>query len=162
MRILLDIFYYLRFLVLYSKRHYDTTGIHPTFTRWIPWYEEEKYCKSCVVPVTGGYDLKYNGKEIALYSNESVKHGIISADIKMPKSKGLWGAFWLFAENGMPEYDFEWCGQDEGVNVTAHWGYTYEKGKKKNTLYNHRKNKRFNPHEYNNYSIEFTPYWVKF
>lgn len=144
--------------------------------RWNQPWDQERYKKECIVKTNDGvqvWSLKDPSTEDnwgCLYSNFSLKYGKVTAMIKLPAEKGIWSAFWLFGENGMPEYDvFEHCGGKKYVNVTHHWGYKYEKNFKHSSLHNKRGRfpsrlwwNKFNPMEWNKYSVEFTPYEVKY
>ncbi len=136
----------------------------PSFRKSIPWYLASRYSDANI-----RYDLHGELKVIApkdgktegvIMSNFTFKYGTVRAIIKTTDVSGVWSAFWLFDKNGMPEHDFEWCGQQKhSVHVTQHWGYDYDNNDKKSTLHNTRTNYRFNPtSEYNTYEIEKSPY----
>ncbi len=133
--------------------------------KFLPWFPKEWYSDDNVRDVDGHIEVivPADGKTVGLMMSKfSFKYGTIRALIKAPDLKGVWSAFWLFDTNGMPEHDFEFCGQEtHTVNVTHHWGYSYDNNNKKSTLHNPRTNKNFNPTtEYNWYEIEKTPYKV--
>ncbi len=133
--------------------------------KFLPWFPKEWYSDDNVRDIDGRIEVivPADGETVGLMMSKfSFKYGTIRALIKAPDLKGVWSAFWLFDTNGLPEHDFEFCGQETNtVNVTHHWGYAYENNDKKSTLHNSRTNKNFHPTtEYNWYEIEKTPYKV--
>jgi len=129
------------------------------------WFPKEWYSDDNIIENDDNIEViaPTHGENSGLIiSKFTFKYGTIRALLKAPDIKGVWSAFWLFDTNGMPEHDFEFCGQEtHTVNVTHHWGYEYVGNDKKSTLHNARTNKHFNPTtEYNWYEIEKTPYKV--
>ena len=145
----------------------DYTSTDPMFRKSIKWFPSTNYSDKNVTVLDGTINIHCPSDgmtEGAMVSNFTFKYGTVRALIKAPNVKGVWSAFWLFDENGMPEHDFEFCGQEKHtVNVTHHWGITYDDNNKKSTLHNARRNKNFNPTtEYNMYEIEKLPYKVTY
>lgn len=128
--------------------------------RWnMPW-EQDTFSKGNIEHTKDGLRIwARNGKQGCLFSNFSFKYGIVTAKIRLPNEEGAWSAFWLFGEDGLPEYDIiEHCGGEDYVNVTQHWGYAYEPFLKKQTTKNKRRG--IVPTEWNIYQVEVTPYKI--
>lgn len=125
----------------------------------LPW-DQQLYDKGNIIETKEGLQIwRRNGKDGMLYSNFTFKYGVVKGTFKLPQTPGLWSAFWLYGENGMPEHDiFEHCGGDDMVSVTYHHGYDDEHKKQS------RMNKRakIKPGEWNDFMIDITPYWSKF
>ena len=100
------------------------------------------------------------GNDGILYSNWTIKYGTIQVLAKLSDIQGAFSAIWLYGKDGLPEFDFEHCGQwNNQVTATGHWGYDYDYYGKKSTLHNERKNRKFYPtDEYHLYEIELSPY----
>lgn len=128
--------------------------------RWnLPWDQQTFSEDNIEYTDTGVKIWARNGKQGCLYSNFYFKYGVITAKIRLPREEGAWSAFWIFGESGMPEYDvFEHCGGESHVNVTHHWGYTYDEGGKYKKSTRHNKRKNINPYDWNLYQVEVTPY----
>lgn len=140
-------------------------GIDPPFRSGLPWFSDQSSPDN-VIQDTNGIKLicrKEAGdkKEGVIYSNFTIKYGTVQVLARFPDVEGAWSAIWLFA--GLPEYDFEHCGQwDEMVTATAHWGFDYSGlYGKKSTLHNERQNKTFRPaKDYYLYEIYVSPYKI--
>ena len=146
-------------------------GTDPEFKPGLPWDDKGEYSPDNVIQTADGIQVIARKEEGigtygALWSNFTIKYGIIRAKIKLPFVKGSWTAFWTF--NGLPESDiFEHCGDwHNRVTSTHHWGYDYNNNEppepnygKKSTTNNERVNRKFRPAQrYYIYEIEITPY----
>ena len=95
------------------------------------------------------------------HSKKGYKYGLFNYYAMFPKTEGIWSGLWTFGVNGLPEVDFEHCGQwRRKVAATFHWGYVYKPNCKKQTKNNTITGaKYFKPRtKYYMYSIETTPY----
>ena len=99
----------------------------------------------------------------AVYSKSGYKYAMFNYLAMFPSTKGVWSGLWTFGINGLPEVDFEHCGQwRRKVTATYHWGYRYALKCKKQTAYNMIFGGAFfkpcvRPYMY---TIELTPYQV--
>lgn len=142
-------------------------GKDPDFRDSLPW-DANISSPDNIIKTNEGITLvqpkEKDAKSAYLVSNFTIKYGTIRAMIKCPTAKGVWSAFWLFGNNGMPECDImEHCGGWKNeVAVTHHWGVDYgEQYGKKSTLHNTRYNKGFTPRDgYYLYEVELSPYRV--
>ena len=99
----------------------------------------------------------------AIHSQRGYKYALFNYLAMLPRTRGVWSGLWTFGVNGLPEVDFEHCGEwRRKVAATFHWGYKYEPNCKKQTRNNIIQGaKYFKPRSrYYMYSIEMTPYDV--
>lgn len=133
-------------------------GKDPMFKPSLPWDNsyDPKNIQQTSIGISISSDKLTRG---CIYSNWSIKYGVVQVLAKFPFVEGAWSAIWLFG--GLPEFDFEHCGcWDHQVTATQHWGYDYgEHYGKRQTQYNERRNECFSPTEqFYLYEIELTPY----